>query len=126
MHKTLLIAAAISGFLAVTLGAFGAHSLKASLGANLAIYQTAVQYHFFHTFALLITALLSCHYPNGRSFIISSFTFLFGMVLFSGSLYLLAITNIRWLGAITPVGGVLFLIGWGTMAKGLYHHTKRL
>lgn len=122
MHKTLLIAAAISGFLAVALGAFGAHGLKALLGKNLAIYQTAVQYHFFHTLALLVTGLLYSRYLDGRSFAISGFAFLFGIVLFSGSLYLLAITNIRWLGAITPLGGILFLIGWAALAKGIYQH----
>ena len=124
MHRNLLVAAALSGFFAVAFGAFGAHGLKTQLGANLAIYQTGVQYHFFHTFALLTAGILAMHYPV-RSFIISGYAFLFGILIFSGSLYLLALSNIRWLGAITPIGGILFLIGWLSLAKGLYQETQQ-
>lgn len=100
--------AAIFGFLAVALGAFGAHMLKPTLTANdtEAIWNTAVQYHFFHTVPLLFLGLCP------RSMRVSGFCFALGIVIFSGSLYLLALTGIRWLGAITPIGGLLFLAGW--------------
>lgn len=97
--------AAILGFLGVSLGAFGAHSLKVILEAQAttAIWQTAVLYHLVHAVAALWAS-------DKRPAIVWVWTA--GVVIFSGTLYLLAITNVRWLGAITPIGGVLFLIGW--------------
>ena len=101
--------AAILGFLGVALGAFGAHGLKTILEAHAttAIWQTAVLYHLVHAVAALWAS-------EKRSTVVWIWTA--GIVIFSGSLYLLAVTNIRWLGAITPFGGVLFLIGWGMVA----------
>jgi uncharacterized membrane protein YgdD (TMEM256/DUF423 family) len=100
--------AALTGMLAVALGAFGAHGLKDVLARHgtAAIWQTAVFYHFVHAVMLFILA--------GRSpFAVGPwFSFLIGILIFSGSLYLLALTNQRWLGAITPLGGVSFIIGW--------------
>lgn len=105
--------AACSGFVAVALGAFGAHSLKQSLSANmLAVYQTAVDYQFIHTLALLVLSLLLAKFPGNRLIIWSAVFFALGIVLFSGSLYLLAISGLTWLGAITPVGGLAFLVAW--------------
>jgi uncharacterized membrane protein YgdD (TMEM256/DUF423 family) len=100
--------AALSGFLAVALGAFGAHSLRPILTQHerLGTWDTAVLYHLFHTVVLLILAMR----PTVATGAVVSF--LFGLCLFSGSLYLLALTNIRWLGAITPLGGIGFLLGW--------------
>jgi len=100
--------AAASGFLVVALGAFGAHGLKPTLETyqTLAIWEKAVLYHALHTLVLLALAAQ----PNIALGAVVSF--LCGIVLFSGSLYLLAVTNLRWLGAITPVGGVSFLLGW--------------
>ena len=100
--------AALSGFLAVALGAFGAHGLKEILTRHetTAIWETAVFYHFIHTVMLY---LLAQRRPLQTGPWIS---FLAGIVIFSGSLYLLAVTNLRWLGAITPFGGVSFLVGW--------------
>lgn len=100
--------AAVCGFAAVALGAFGAHSLKPYLVAHQteAIWEKAVHYHFFHTLALLALALRQT-VPTG-----AVLAFFLGILLFSGSLYVLAATNLRWLGAITPVGGVSFLVGW--------------
>jgi uncharacterized membrane protein YgdD (TMEM256/DUF423 family) len=97
--------AAILGFLGVSLGAFGAHGLKALLEshATTAIWQTAVLYHLVHAVAALWAS-------EKRPAVVWVWTA--GVVVFSGTLYLLAVTNIRWLGAITPIGGVLFLIGW--------------
>ena len=108
MNVPLLRLAAVFGFFAVALGAFGAHALKGTLAANgmIDVWEKAVLYHFVHTLALLALAALPAisRVPAGL--------FVAGIILFSGSLYLLALTNIRWLGAITPVGGLCFLVGW--------------
>jgi uncharacterized membrane protein YgdD (TMEM256/DUF423 family) len=100
--------AAASGFLAVALGAFGAHGLKEILAQNgtAAIWEKAAFYHFIHAVMLFVIA--------GRKpfMAVVWWSFLAGIVIFSGSLYLLAVTNMKWLGAITPVGGLSFLVGW--------------
>ncbi|MBO6752173.1 MULTISPECIES: DUF423 domain-containing protein [Spongiibacter] len=109
--------AGISGFLAVALGAFGAHGLKQRLSADMmAVYETAVQYHFYHTLALLLVAVML--QQGGQSAALRASVWLFGLgiVVFSGSLYALAISGVKILGAITPIGGVLFLIGWACLA----------
>lgn len=104
------IAAAL-GFLAVVLGAFGAHGLKPLLTQNdtVSIWEKAVFYHFIHSVMVFILA------ERKQIPAVPWWGFLTGIVIFSGSLYLLAVTNIRWLGAITPIGGVSFLIGWGCL-----------
>jgi uncharacterized membrane protein YgdD (TMEM256/DUF423 family) len=103
---------AVMGFLAVALGAFGAHGLKDILERNgtAAIWETAVLYHLVHGVALLGLTLVA---PWRRG---PWWSFFFGVVVFSGSLYVLAITNIRWLGAVTPFGGGAFLAGWAWLA----------
>ena len=111
--KIILSIASVSGALAVGLGAFGAHALKAKLeGSNLlSTYQTAVQYHFYHT--LLIIALGLVMYKIDNQWLsYSAYTTIAGILLFSGSLYALCLTNVRWLGAITPIGGLCFILGW--------------
>ena len=121
MAKTFLLIAAINGFLAVALGAFGAHGLKEKLTPDLmAVYQTAVQYHFYHLLALMFTALLLIQWPESTWLKVSGYGFVIGIILFAGSLYLLAITGIRWLGAITPLGGLSFLIAWSAMAVAIF------
>ena len=113
MPKSFLLIAAISGFLVVALGAFGAHGLKEKISADLlAVYQTGVLYQMFHTLALLAVALLMAHLPQLGALRWSGWLFVAGIVIFSGSLYLLALTGVRVLGAITPIGGVAFLGGW--------------
>ncbi len=104
--------AAVFCFLGVALGAFGAHTLKATLQAHemVSVWEKAVLYHFIHALTLLMLAL---HGIGSRG---PSFLFIAGIVFFSGSLYLLALTNIRWLGAITPFGGLCFLAGWAWLA----------
>lgn len=99
---------ALMGILAVALGAFGAHVLKAVLDQNqtVEIWKTASFYHFIHTVMLFMLALRK---PVPR---VPWISFFLGILIFSGSLYLLAVTNIKWLGAITPLGGVSFLVGW--------------
>ena len=122
MLKFWLISGAISGFLSVGLGAFGAHSLKNILDEyGKSIYEKAVPYQMFHTLALFLVGILY-HLFKETYFFLAGWGFLIGIVLFSGSLYVLAITNMKWLGVITPFGGVAFLFGWfwliWTLGKG--------
>ncbi|MGO8990916.1 MAG: DUF423 domain-containing protein [bacterium] len=112
MVKFWLITAAISGFLSVALGAFGAHTLKNVLDEyGKSTYEKAVLYQMFHTIALFVVGMLQ-HLVKDTSFSIAGWGFLIGIFLFSGSLYLLATTGIKWLGVVTPFGGVAFLFGW--------------
>ena len=113
MLKFILVFASISGILAVILGAFGAHALKAKLEAEgtLATFQTAVQYQFHHTLALLAIGMLMAKYSN-TSLAYSGYSMMVGLIVFSGSLYILCFTGIKWLGAITPIGGLAFILGW--------------
>ena len=114
--KQIFITAAISGMLAVALGAFGAHVLKKMIAPDmLEVYKTGVQYHFYHTFALLATGIL-LHLKPSKSLKTSAYLFMAGIVLFSGSLYALAITGIKVLGIITPFGGVAWIIAWLLLA----------
>ena len=112
-------AGAVLGFLAVAIGAFGAHGLKEKLDAlgTAATFQTGVQYHMFHTLAVLMVGLLLICRPHGtgRAESIAAWSFLIGILLFSGSLYVLSVTGIKLLGAITPFGGVAFLVGWAAL-----------
>lgn len=99
-------------FLAVFLGAFGAHALREKLtGHYLDVYKTANMYHFIHALALFVVAWLAVQSPNAKVTAGGIF-FIAGILLFSGSLYILAITQIKILGAVTPVGGLAFLAGW--------------
>jgi uncharacterized membrane protein YgdD (TMEM256/DUF423 family) len=113
MNRILTIGA-VSGFLAVALGAFGAHALKELLGERITVYETANRYHFYHTFAIFISALLYSTFHK-KSFLTSCYLFAAGTLIFSGSLYALSISGVRILGAITPIGGVLLLAGWATL-----------
>lgn len=115
MGQFFLAAAAVNGFLAVALGAFGAHALKSKLSADmLAVYETAVQYHFYHTLALLAVAVLMVNGVSGLK--LSGILFLAGTIIFSGSLYALALSGVKILGAITPIGGLCLLAGWACLA----------
>ena len=99
--------------MAVGLGAFGAHALRSRLDDHaLSVYQTAVQYHFYHSLSLLGVGLLCLWHPQSRLLLASGSAFALGILVFSGSLYLLSLTGIRWLGAITPLGGLAFMTGW--------------
>ena len=94
------------------MGAFGAHVLKDKLSEySMSIYDKAVLYQFFHAFAILFVAFLN-QLLSSETFDICGLLFIIGILLFSGSLFILAITDIKWLGAITPLGGLLFIIGW--------------
>ncbi len=104
-----------SALLGVAAGAFGAHALRARLSAEmLAVWETAARYQLFHALALLATAWALSRWP-GRAGMAAGWLFVAGTLLFSGSLYVLSVSGQRWLGAITPLGGVAFLAGWGCL-----------
>ena len=102
---------------AVILGAFGAHALKSRLDEYaLGVFETAVQYHFYHSLTLLAVGIIALQQPQTMLLKSSGWLFLLGIVVFSGSLYLLSVTGVRWLGAITPLGGLAFIAGWACLA----------
>ena len=110
--KLFLSLGAISGALGVILGAFGAHGLHDKLSEKMMkTWQTAVEYQFYHTFALLVIGLLAHKFPSGL-LSASGWSFTVGILLFSGSLYALSLSGISKLGAITPIGGLFFIAGW--------------
>ena len=112
-----LLLASLFLFVAVAAGAFGAHALKAKLTPDLStVYQTAVQYHFWHALGLLAIALLLMQKPDSTTLVVAAWLLVAGMLLFSGSLYALALTGNKAFGAITPFGGVAFLAGWAALA----------
>jgi uncharacterized membrane protein YgdD (TMEM256/DUF423 family) len=126
MNKTFLIIAALIGALTVALGAFGAHGLKDKLNEyTLGIFETAVRYQFYHVFALLAVGLLFQSYNNGWM-LWSGRLFIAGIILFCGSLYVLIYflannnESMKWLGAITPFGGLCFIAGWVCMAVAIW------
>lgn len=115
MHRSLFIAGCISGFLSVAVGAFAAHLLKSRITPDLfEIFEVGVRYQFYHAFAILIAAIV-WQWLGGASET-AGWLFVGGTVVFSGSLYLMSLTGMRWLGAITPIGGVMFLAGWAMLA----------
>jgi Uncharacterized small membrane protein len=108
---------ALAAMLSVALGAFGAHALKDELSSDMMdVYQTGVQYHMFHAIGLLLVALLIERLPRPKLALWSARLLLAGLVLFSGSLYALALSGVEALGAITPLGGVAFIAGWICLA----------
>lgn len=111
--KLFIIIGAIFAFLAVAFGAFGAHALEGKVvGKYMDNWQTAVQYQMFHAIGIFIVALLLLKMPDSSLLTWSGWLMAFGILFFSGSLYILALTKISILGAITPIGGVAFLVGW--------------
>jgi len=109
---------AVWGFLAVAMGAFGAHGLKPRIEAmgQLANFQTAAQYHMYMALALVAVGLLQANGRSGAALSVAGWGFLIGSTIFSGSLYVLSLTGLKWLGAITPIGGTVILIGWIALA----------
>ena len=107
---------AINGFLAVAFGAFAAHALKGVISTGLLeVFHTGVEYQGMHALALVAVGLLGRD-VHDRALSLAGWAFATGILLFSGSLYILALTDIRWLGAVTPFGGAAFLLGWGALA----------
>ena len=112
MNRTLLTVAGVLGLTAVMLGAFGAHGLRERLGPMIEVYRTGVLYHLVHALAALAVALAADRLRRPR-LIVGLFGA--GVAIFSGTLYLLAITGLTWLGAITPIGGLLLMAGWAAL-----------
>ena len=112
--------AAILGALAVGIGAFGAHGLEPVLETynRVETFETAVKYHFYHTLAILLVGILIAFGKGNKLLKASVWSFLVGILIFSGSLYILSVTNITWLGAVTPLGGLAFIAGWILLAVG--------
>lgn len=117
MDRTFMLIGSVLGFLGVAFGAFGAHALKSRLSQEmLAVFETGVRYQMYHAFAVLLVAAAIGHIGNARLLVAAGWFFFAGVLLFSGSLYALTLTGTGILGAITPIGGLLFLIGWGCLA----------
>jgi len=116
VDRTFALLGALSAFVAVAAGAFGAHGLKSKLTPELlAVFETGARYQMFHALALLAVAWAQTRWPGGAT-TWSGWLFFAGTLLFSGSLYALALTGARWMGAITPVGGLALLLGWLCLA----------
>lgn len=116
MDKTFLLIGATFGALGVGLGAFGAHGLRSRLSPEmLAVFETGVRYHMYHALAILLVSALIGRADAGRYLPAAGWAFAGGILLFSGSLYILAVTGITVLGAITPIGGLAFLVGWALL-----------
>lgn len=117
MSKFFIFAGSISAFLAVGLGAFGAHILKSKLSQEMMeVYQTGIHYHIFHSLGLILIGIIAYWISQSPLVNWSGGLILAGIIIFSGSLYVLSITGIRTLGAITPIGGVAFIVGWLLLA----------
>ena len=118
-NKFLVIGASLA-FLAVAVGAFGAHGLKAILSPKmLMVFETGVRYHMYHALGVIVAGWACGTWPHSF-FRYAAWAFVLGIVFFSGSLYVLSLTEVGWLGAITPLGGVLFLTGWLLLGIGFY------
>jgi uncharacterized membrane protein YgdD (TMEM256/DUF423 family) len=122
MERTFFTLGALLAGLAVAAGAFGAHALRDRVAPDmLAIFETGVRYQMYHALALLAVAWATVRWPDSSA-VLAGWCFVAGIVIFSGSLYVLALTGVRWLGAITPLGGLAFLAGWAllvwTVARG--------
>lgn len=124
MPQFLLATAAAFGFISVALGAFAAHGLKHKLADNLlSAFHTGVDYQMYHALALLAVAILTRLHPS-HWLTASAWLFIIGTLLFSGSLYALALTGVRWFGPITPVGGLCFLLGWACLFIAAFQQIK--
>ncbi len=120
MERIFFTIGSISAFLAVASGAFGAHGLKARLSADLLnTFEIGVRYHFYHALALFVVAWAYARWPSTAT-TAAGWLFIIGTVIFSGSLYALALSGVRWLGAVTPFGGLAFLAGWFCLAWGAW------
>ena len=116
MDRLFFILGVVSAAIAVGTGAFGAHGLKARVAPDmLAVWETASRYHMYHAFGLICAAWAASRWPTGAA-TASGWLFVAGTVIFSGSLYVMTLTGARWLGAITPIGGLAFIAGWIVLA----------
>jgi uncharacterized membrane protein YgdD (TMEM256/DUF423 family) len=123
--RTFVLLGGIGALLAVALGAFGAHALRSQLSADrLAVYQTGTQYQMAHALGLLLIGLLAERRPDNRLLRASGWLLAAGILLFSGSLYVLALSGVGILGAITPLGGLCFLVGWALLIAAFARDTR--
>jgi uncharacterized membrane protein YgdD (TMEM256/DUF423 family) len=124
MHKALMFTGALLSAFAIMLGAFGAHGLKGHLSEEmLAVYHTAVEYHMYHALGILLVGFLLKQSPTATLITWAGWMMILGILLFCGSLYILSLTGIRWLGAVTPFGGVALIVAWLFLAIGLWRQT---
>ncbi|MBN1958378.1 MAG: DUF423 domain-containing protein [Desulfuromonadales bacterium] len=122
MERIFLTVGALSAFIGVAAGAFGAHGLKHRISADmLAVFETGVRYQMYHALALMAVAWACSHWPSALV-TASGWSFLLGTLLFSGSLYLMTLSGIKSFGAITPVGGLAFLLGWLFLVLGIWRN----
>ncbi len=122
MRKGFLLLAALSGFISVAFGAFGAHGLKQiATPEMIAIFKLGVEYQFYHTFALIAVSFAG-HWITSRLLDWAGYLFIAGIVFFSGSLYLYALIGAKWTGPITPIGGFCFLVGWLLVALAVWRN----
>lgn len=125
MTRIIFAFAALSGLVSVVLGAFGSHALRDSMEARLLhAFETGVTYQMSHSLALLLTCLLLEQWGRHWALLYASWAFVVGIVLFCGSLYLLALTGMKWPGPFTPVGGLAFIVGWALLAAGIWQHAS--
>ena len=116
MERFFAVAGAVAAMIAVMIGAFGAHALKGRVSpGDLEIFETGVRYHMYHALGLFAVAWAASRWPSGVT-TIAGWLMIAGIVIFSGSLYILVLTGQRWLGAVTPIGGVALIAGWGALA----------
>ncbi len=118
--KSIMIMGAVLAALAVAFGAFGAHGLKSRISPDdFTIFETAVKYHMIHALALMILGIIGFHYPD-KVVQLPAYVMMLGIFVFSGSLYTLVMAGIRWMGAVTPIGGLALIISWILLAFNLY------
>lgn len=124
MDRKLYLCAAIAGFTGVALGAFGAHALAGNISADMSkAFETGARYQMYHAFALCAAAWGWARWQS-RLFAVAGWCFVTGIVLFPGSLYLMAATGTKWLGIVTPFGGLAFLTGWACLGFGAHRATR--
>ena len=117
MTRIFLAIASALGGISVVLGAFASHALKDKLSERaLEIWETGTKYQMYHALALILVALLISRFPDSTLLVVAGYAFIAGVTIFSGSLYALSLSGIKWLGAITPLGGAAFIIGWACLA----------
>ncbi|OOC63032.1 DUF423 domain-containing protein [Paenibacillus ihbetae] len=125
MRRTFIAWGSVLMALSVAIGAFGAHMLEGKISADeLAVYETGVHYHMIHGIAVLVAGILAGTLGESRKLFWAGTLFIAGVIIFSGSLYVLSISGIKWLGAITPIGGVAFIAGWITLLSAALSRSK--
>ena len=116
MERFFAVAGAVAAMMGVIVGAFGAHGLRGRLSPDdLEIFETGVRYHMYHALGLFVVAWAASRWPSGAT-TLAGWLLIIGIVIFSGSLYTLVLTGQRWLGAVTPLGGLALIAGWGALA----------